>query len=332
MSDRGREPSIHKKLLFSIIMLLRVASATPCIASKKASSSLMRKLKSRKLHRALGAPRAISESGSLKGLTAFVTGSTDGIGQHTATRLAKEGCNVIIHGRSKERLQKSIDFIKSRSGNERVQGYIADFESLDQVRRLADEVKKDCKQIDLLINNAGVFNPKNRKTCDGYETTWQVNVLAPFLLTSKLIPCVEKSEMRRVIMVSSISQSSSLDFSNLQQEKGYSAHNAYSISKLADAMIAYELAERLESKGITVNTLDPGTVNTKMLLEGWGACGISIEDANDQFWLATSGDVEGVTGKYYVYRNERRSNSFAYDKENRRKLWEHLCDATGATY
>jgi len=108
------------------------------------------------------------------------------------------------------------------------------------------------------------------RTCDGYETTWQVNVLAPFLLTSKLIPCVEKSEMRRVIMVSSISQSSSLDFSNLQQEKGYSAHNAYSISKLADAMIAYELAERLESKGITVNTLDPGTVNTKMLLEGWG--------------------------------------------------------------
>uniref|UniRef100_A0A7S3Y966 Protochlorophyllide reductase n=2 Tax=Lotharella globosa TaxID=91324 RepID=A0A7S3Y966_9EUKA len=93
--------------------------------------------------------------------------------------------------------------------------------------------------------------------------------MAPFLLTHALLPNLKKSPKGRVIIVSSISQSSSLDFDNLQQQKGYSAHNAYSISKLADAMIAYELADKLQGTGVTVNTLDPGTVNTKMLLEGY---------------------------------------------------------------
>eukprot|EP00470_Lotharella_oceanica_P005155 CAMPEP_0170176186 /NCGR_PEP_ID=MMETSP0040_2-20121228/9130_1 /TAXON_ID=641309 /ORGANISM="Lotharella oceanica, Strain CCMP622" /LENGTH=145 /DNA_ID=CAMNT_0010418433 /DNA_START=36 /DNA_END=470 /DNA_ORIENTATION=+ len=145
--------------------------------------------------------------------------------------------------------------------------------------------------------------------------------MAPFLLTHTLLPNIKKALKGRVIIVSSISQSSSLDFDNLQQQKGYSAHNAYSISKLADAMIAYGMAEKLQGTGITVNTLDPGTVNTKMLLEGWGPCGISISEANDQFWLATSPELENTSGRYYVYRNERTSSRFAYAAENKDRLW-----------
>mmetsp|Transcript_34461 Transcript_34461/g.55502 ORF Transcript_34461/g.55502 Transcript_34461/m.55502 type:complete len:101 (-) Transcript_34461:69-371(-) len=91
-------------------------------------------------------------------------------------------------------------------------------------------------------------------------------------------------------------------------------------------MLAYELSDRLQKNGekITVNTLDPGTVNTKMLLDGWGPCGIEVSQANDQFWLATSPTVKGVSGKYFVYRNERSSSRYAYDVSNREKLWRHL--------
>eukprot|EP00467_Chlorarachnion_reptans_P009405 CAMPEP_0114491812 /NCGR_PEP_ID=MMETSP0109-20121206/3211_1 /TAXON_ID=29199 /ORGANISM="Chlorarachnion reptans, Strain CCCM449" /LENGTH=243 /DNA_ID=CAMNT_0001668593 /DNA_START=127 /DNA_END=858 /DNA_ORIENTATION=- len=229
-----------------------------------------------------------------------------------------------MHGRSEDKLRKAMDYVKRMSGSERIRGYLADFESLEQVKAMGERIRAENPKIDILINNAGVFNPKNRLTHDAYETTWQVNVIVPYLLTNILLPCVQQAKDGRVIMVSSISQCSRLDFDNLQQEKGYSAHDAYSTSKLADAMLCYELSSRIKDTGITVNTLDPGTVNTKMLKEGWGDFGIDIDAANDQFWLATDPKLAGISGKYFVSRSERKSSSFAYDEANLKRLLEEL--------
>jgi len=265
---------------------------------------------------------------------ALVTGSTDGIGRHTATRLAKEGFRVFIHGRDPKRIQDTMEQIRSQVPGADLESFQADFASLADVRRLGEEVQAKCDKLDVLINNAGVFEQSMKKTVDGNEFVFQVNVLAPFLLTSVLLETVSKATNPRIIIVSSISQGSRIDFDNLQMEKGFSDHGSYSLSKLCNAMHTMELADRLKKARphITCNTLDPGTVNTKMLLAGWGACGIDVSQANNQFRLATSPDLEGVTGQYFLGSRASKASSPAYDLEQRQKLWGIMEQLTGAVY
>lgn len=192
----------------------------------------------------------------------LITGATDGIGKHTATLLAqKKGYQLLLHGRDPSRLDACVQDIQQHASAP-VLSYCADFESLDQVRDMAKHVAADHSDgVHVLVNNAGVYSPAKHTTADGMEATWQVNVVAPFLLTHMLLPTLRA----RVVNVASISAASSLDFDNLNQEKGYSAHGAYSASKIAMQMFTYALARRLRSQGssLTANCLDPGTVNTK---------------------------------------------------------------------
>lgn len=257
----------------------------------------------------------------------LVTGSTDGIGKHTARKLVQDGATVLIHGRNAMRVADTAAELAA-AGSGSVAAFTQDLSSLQGVRSLAADVKRDFPRIDVLINNAAVFETEKRVSADGYEYTWAVNVLAPFLLTSCLLDVVAS----RIVNVSSLSASRGIDWDNLQQERGYSAHHAYSLSKLAMQMYTLQLAERLRARGITVNTLDPGTVNTKMLLAGWGRCGIEIEDANDLYWLSTSSDTAGVTGKYYVSRSERQMCQAAQDAAARQRLWDIMEVQTDARY
>ncbi|CAM9557292.1 unnamed protein product [Phaeothamnion confervicola] len=192
--------------------------------------------------------------------------------------------------------------------------------------------------IDVLINNAGVFEPRERRTADGLELTFAVNIAAPFVITKLLLPQLRRAAARggrpaHVVNASSISQSYDIDFENLQFEKGrYSAHEAYSTSKLAVAMFSAELAARLDAAEVVCNALDPGTVGTKMLEAGWGMGGIPVSCANDEFWLATAGR-EGVgTGRYYVSRRDSRPSPPVMDQAVRRRLWEYLERVTGVKY
>ncbi len=265
----------------------------------------------------------------------LITGSTDGIGRHTAEKLCRAGSHVMVHGRNAARVKDAVDSLHTVTDNHRnINSFIADLSDLSQVRRLADEVKETLErenmELTCLINNAGVYEKQKVLAPSGFEMTWAVNVAAPFLLTSLLLDSIKE----RIVNVASVSASISIDFNNLQQEKGYSAHSSYSLSKLADIMLSFSLAERLAAaeKGpqITCNCLDPGTVNTKMLYAGWGPIGMRIEDANDLFYLAT--EAEGVSGKYFVSSRESRAPGPAYDSDARQRLWEILEEQTGAQW
>jgi NAD(P)-dependent dehydrogenase (short-subunit alcohol dehydrogenase family) len=273
---------------------------------------------------------------SLAGKSYLVTGSTDGIGRHTAEKLYRAGAHVMVHGRNAARVEDVVDSLTiSGSSGGTVSSFVADLSDFTQVRRLAAEVKESLgrqdKKLTCLINNAGVYEKqKVIANSSGLELTWAVNVAAPFLLSSLLVDFIKE----RIITVASVSASNSIDFNNLQQEKGYSAHNAYSLSKLADIMFSNELAERLAKAGspITSNSLDPGTVNTKMLYAGWGPIGMRIQDANDQFFLATDSSVRDVSGGYFISSKERKAPGPANDVEARRKLWHILQEQTGAQW
>ncbi|KAF6261875.1 short-chain dehydrogenase-like protein [Scenedesmus sp. NREL 46B-D3] len=237
----------------------------------------------------------------------LITGSTDGIGKHTATKLAQAGATVLVHGRSKERVERTVASLRQAAGDgssSSVQGYTADLSSLAGVRQLAAAVRADHPRLYALVNNAGVYETQQRLSADGFEATWAVNVLAPFLLTSLLWQSVEGC----IINTASISAASSIDMANLQQERGYSAHDAYATSKLCNIVFTLKLADFLKQRGspVTVNALDPGTVNTKMLLAGWGRIGIDVTSADNTYRLATDPALAGVTGGYFVSHRKSR--------------------------
>jgi NAD(P)-dependent dehydrogenase (short-subunit alcohol dehydrogenase family) len=274
--------------------------------------------------------------------TALITGSTDGIGLTTAKNLAAKGYDVIIHGRDASRVEQAAkavrSFVENRSNDPGSPLILTlppvDICSVEGCKQLATDVEALCNannlQLSVLMNNAGVYAEKLIVTPTGLEQTFAVNVLAPFVITSYLLPLLLKQKSR-IVIASSMSQCQSIRFwDDLQYSKrSYSAHGAYSESKLLDAMLTIEMAARFQMAGIDTdriicNCLDPGTVNTKMLLAGWGRIGIEVEDALNETWLCSSDQVESATGKYFTGRSERKASSSAYEQKERDKLWSIL--------
>lgn len=269
----------------------------------------------------------------MNGRVFLITGSTDGIGKHTAHLIAKLGATVLVHGRSQERVQKAQLEIQQHSGNANVHGYVADFASLGGVFQLSQDIHQNHSHLDVVINNAGVLETERSESVDGYELTFAVNVLAPFYLTSLLLDLLKKGSAPRLINVASISQACHIDFDDLQFKKNYgNGIAAYELSKLCNIMFTYTMAEKFHPLGITVNTLDPGTVNTKLLLKSWGAIGINVPEADYEYNLATGAAYDNVTGKYFVYNQEAMSSNVSYDKHKQHKLWEILVKLTGAKF
>lgn len=277
----------------------------------------------------------------------LVTGATDGIGGTTAKNMAAAGFDVLIHGRDAQRIEKAVSRVEdwvAHHSNEtpRIFGLPPiDLSTVEGSRRLAAEVKQLCEKepdlrLKVLMNNAGVYSERHVITEDGLEQTFAVNVVAPFVLTSLLLPILlqHPGSNSRIVTASSISQCRSInDWNDLRyyKRRSFSAHGSYAESKLCDAVLTLEMADRLTNAGlgterITCNCLDPGTVNTKMLLAGWGRIGIAVNDALDQTWLCSSDEVTNVTGKYFVYRSDRRASSPAYDLKERAKLWSILSE------
>lgn len=265
----------------------------------------------------------MEDRGSSK--TILVTGATDGIGRQTALDLARMGMRVLLHGRNPQKGQAVLEEIRRESGNDRLELFLADFSSQRQIRAMAVEIRQRHDWLDVLINNAGVFMPDRRLTEDGIETTFAVNHLAPFLLTHLLLDLLKNASPSRVVTVSSgTHRGMEIDWDNLQGEKGYEGYEAYALSKLCNVLFTFELAKRLKNADVTANCLEPGVIRTKLLREGWNGSGGQDPEKGAQklVYLATSPDVEGVSGSYFQSNQPVEPNPLAHDPTVRKRLWD----------
>ncbi len=262
----------------------------------------------------------MDEAWTVRGRTVLVTGATDGIGKETARELALRGARVLLHGRDAGRAATARREIRSSTGNDQVDVVVADFTSLDQVRALADDVHGLTDRLHVMVDNAGVYQQRRHLTEDRLETTFQVNHLAPFLLTNLLLDLLLAAAPARIVVVSSaVHQRAPVDLTDLQGEKRYDGYSAYGLSKLGNLLFTYELAERLRGTGVTVNALHPGAVSTKLLHAGFRASGGASprEGARTAVYLATSPAVEGVGGGYFVDERRATSSPASYSRELR---------------
>ncbi|MBK8210668.1 MAG: SDR family NAD(P)-dependent oxidoreductase [Rhodospirillales bacterium] len=233
-----------------------------------------------------------------------------------------------------ERVAAARDEIAAATDDDRLETYVADFAALRDVRSLAEQVSARHDRLHVLINNAGIgAGPRGRQrevSADGHELRLQVNHLAPLLLTHLLLPLLRAGAPARIVNVASAGQAP-LDFDDLMFERGYDGMRAYFRSKLAMVMATFELAGRLDPGEVTVNALHPGSLlNTKMVREGFGTpqgpVDIGIEA---ELHLATSADLQGVSGRYFDRTRPARTHAQAYDAEARRQLWQESLKLTG---
>ncbi|MEQ9286026.1 MAG: SDR family NAD(P)-dependent oxidoreductase [Cyclobacteriaceae bacterium] len=230
--------------------------------------------------------------------TILITGSTDGIGKLTAIKLAKAGHEIYLHGRNQEKLTDSISMVKKESGNESIQGFVADLSDLGAVRELARQVHKKLAKLDVLINNAGVYNSPQATTKDGLDIRFMVNYIAPYVLTYELVPLLRKGNDARIVNLSSAAQAS-VNFDALYGGKVFSQGDAYAQSKLAITMWSLYQAGQLDD--IAVIAVNPGSLlQTKMALEAFGNFWSPAAKGVDILYdLATSYRYEEMNGKYF---------------------------------
>jgi NAD(P)-dependent dehydrogenase (short-subunit alcohol dehydrogenase family) len=263
----------------------------------------------------------------------LITGATAGIGEAAAYALAAQGHELILVGRNLEKTENITEKIRTKTGNDTIHGLVVDFADLEQVRHLAEQVKQNFPPLDVLVNNAGAVFLRRYRTKYGVEKTFLVNHLSHFLLTNLLLNHLQKNA--RIVNVSSGSHlSGELDLTDLNMKKYYFVLKAYARSKLANVLFTYELVRRLGDGKITVNALHPGRVGTDIFkanlpilgpLIKWLVSRVSLtpeQGADNTIFLATSADVEGVTGKYFVKREGVPSSPLSYDKDLAKRLWE----------
>lgn len=252
----------------------------------------------------------------------LVTGATDGIGKATALELARRGMVVIIHGRQKERVLKTQTEILGIVPQAKLESAVADFSSLREVEALGKDILDRFPKLDVLIHNAGVYMKNRQLTMDGFEMTFAINHLAPFLLTQVLLPLLRQSSTRVITVASMVHANVPIDFGNLNGEKHYDGYKAYAQSKTANILFANELAERERGK-LTSNSLHPGVIATKLLAAGFGLSGASPErGAETSVFLATAEEVATVSGKYFVDSREKKPAAHATDPQIQKQLWE----------
>jgi NAD(P)-dependent dehydrogenase (short-subunit alcohol dehydrogenase family) len=271
----------------------------------------------------------------MQGKVCLVTGSSAGIGKVTARELARLGATVVMLCRDRAKGEAARAEIKATSGSERVDLILADLSELSEVRRAASEFKQRYTGLHVLINNAGGIHADRTVTSDELEVTFATNYLAPFLLTDLLLDVLKASAPARILNVSSEGHTrGQIDFDDLQGAQHYNFFKAYQQSKLAQIYYTYELANQLAGTGVTVNALHPGLVSsnfnhgTKGIAHLIGEVvyyftGISVEKgAQTTLYLATSPEVDGVTGKYFSDCKEVPSSKPSYDATIRKKLWQ----------
>jgi NAD(P)-dependent dehydrogenase (short-subunit alcohol dehydrogenase family) len=270
----------------------------------------------------------------MRGRVVVLTGASSGIGAEAAVDLAGLGATVVPVGRDSQRLAHVSERIREANPVGGAEPLQANFASLQEVRRLAAELRERHPQIHVLVNNAGLVSGRRKLTDDGHETTFAVNHLAPFLLTNLLLEHMSASAPARVVTTSSDAhRGGRIDLDDIQGEKRWSAWSAYSNSKLANVLFTRALARRLGSTGVTANCLHPGVIRTRLgrgtplpVRVGWRLVSLFFKSpksgASTIVHLASSPEVEGVSGGYFVDSRQRTPSSRAQDDELGERLWD----------
>lgn len=270
---------------------------------------------------------------SMQNKTVVVTGATAGIGLVTARELARRGAHLTIISRSAEKCARVAEEIKADTGNLQVEYIAADLSVKEEVHRAAYDFKKRHPRLDVLINNAGGVFMSRLLSKDGIEMTFALNHLGYFLLTQLLLDVIKTSAPSRIVNVACDShRGAKINFDDIQSTKNYSGYGAYSRSKMCNLLFTYELARRLEGTGVTVNALHPGFVASdfgknngalmRVILKLLSPVARSTNDgASTSIYLATSREVDGVSGKYFVDTREIASDPNSYDQAAAEKLW-----------
>src|SRR5438445_7569967 len=269
----------------------------------------------------------------MTGKTCLITGGNSGIGKATALGLAIMGANVVVVSRSKEKGEAALTEIIAKSGNRNVELMLADMSSQESIRRLASDFKAGHEKLHLLVNNAGVYLTRRTATVEGLESTFAINHLGPFLLTNLLLDLLKASAPSRIVNVTSDAHNgANVNFEDLQGEKKFSGWQAYGQSKLAMILFTHELATRLDGPGVTVNSAHPRAVRTKfannnrLVTFGFRLMRpffISPKTAAKRIlYVATSPDLEGVTGEYFTKMHAAKSSQESYEDDSAKRLWQ----------
>ncbi|MDZ7778480.1 MAG: SDR family NAD(P)-dependent oxidoreductase [Gemmatimonadota bacterium] len=251
---------------------------------------------------------------------ALVTGSTSGLGRAVALALGERGWHVIVHGRDQERGREVVRTIEGGPGSATL--YLADLASVAEVRRLGAALHRDFEELDVLVNNAGIWltgDDTRRTSQDGHELSFHVNYLSGYQLTHALLPLLERSTPSRIVNVSSVAQTE-IDFDDVMLEQGYTGSRAYGQSKLAQILFTFDLAEELEGSGITVNALHPATLmDTDMVREAGVQPRATVEEGrNAVLQLVLEPDMG--TGRYFDGEEPAEAHPQAYDEDARARL------------
>ncbi len=274
------------------------------------------------------------EHGRMEGKTVLITGATRGIGEAAALELARQGAWVVFTARDRRRRDEHLEALRRASPSGRADALLGDLSSMKEVRRIASEFRERFGRLDVLVNNAGAIFPTRELTVDGFEQTFALNHLSPFLLTRELLDLLRAGAPSRIVNVASRAHTRGrMHFVDLQFERGYGAWRAYEQSKLANVLFTRELSRRLARTGVTANCMHPGVVATGFGKgrPGWMnllhrvAAPLLLrpeQGADTLIWLASSPELEGRSGGYYVQRREVSPSRRAQDEESARRLWE----------
>jgi retinol dehydrogenase 12 len=279
---------------------------------------------------------------TMTGKTCLVTGATSGIGKQTALRLAMLGASVIIVARDAARGEDAAEELRGGVPSARIETMTADLSSLAQVRRLAGEVACRCARLDVLVNNAGVISMRRELTADGLERTFATNHLGPFMLTNLLRGLLERSAPARVVTVASAAHRRvrAIAWDDLPHGAKPSPGQAYPLSKLLNILFTRELARRLTGTGVTANCLHPGFVRTSLGRDVTGVPGSAVRlalwlrpgpatGATTPVYLASSPEVAGVTGGYFVRCRPAQPSLLARDTQAATRLWALSMELAG---
>ncbi len=254
--------------------------------------------------------------------TVLITGATDGIGRKTAELISSKGHRVLVHGRNPEKVQQLVNQINEHSQNKNNGGFVADFENFDSISSMTDELKKSGLIPNVLVNNAAVFEHEHVVLKGGAEKTFMVNYLAPYYLTRLLLPEMIQLKSPRIVNVSSMAQTGTVDFNNLMGLKKYDGYEAYALSKLANVLFTYKLHRLYAEKDLLTFCLHPGVINTKLLRAGWGMGGASEEVGARRLVFAAFSADRNLAGNYLVNDQPSRSAAISYDKRIQDRLWD----------
>ncbi|MCB0640974.1 MAG: SDR family NAD(P)-dependent oxidoreductase [Phaeodactylibacter sp.] len=279
--------------------------------------------------------------------TALITGSTSGIGRATAEALAKFGWQVIVHGRSIDTCRQTVQDLKAATQSTTIDFIAADLSDLRAIRSMAAEVQERFPALHILILNAGTFSNSRILSPDQLERTWVVNYLSRFLLTNLLLDTLKYNAPSRIVDISGAYHAKGqIHFEDINLAEGYSMSAANNQSKLANVLFTYKLARELEGTAVTINTLHPGAVNTGSVLKTAGFSPFFRvfyrlmspffkdpgKGAATSVFLAAAPEVDGISGKYFVNKQARKSGALTYDEALQERLWAVSNELVGAHF